>query len=984
MYYVWNSGDISIRGRDGDLCIHDTQGNIKFSLDSTWEDFVDSATVGWKGIKGYWFGSKSGDLDLLDPQTNRVFRMSSLRQKQPMYLLIEDKFGLLWIATNSGNLFCYDHGKDSLIEFVSGTKNLSGIRAGQINQIYEDRKGRLWFATVAGLSRLERSTNSLPAPKESIRTGQAGFVHFTERNGLASNNVRGMLEDDHGLLWLNTSKGISRFDPETHQSRNYDRSYGVEPVADVFYGWGCRTGNGEMYFPGAKGFTRFHPDSIRDNPFVPPIVITSFKKFDTPYPFSREIRLPYDENFISFEFAALSYISPERNQYAYKLEGLDKDWVYSGTRRFASYPGLEPGEYVFRVKGSNNDGVWNEVGTSVAIVISPPWLKSPWAYGVYLLALLSAAYGTWKMQLRRVRVRHELEMSRFEAQKLHEVDELKTRFFANISHEFRTPLTLILGPVKQIIERTTESDTRDDLNVVHKNARRLHGLVNQLLDISKLESGNMKLRTVPQNIVPLVKALTLSFASHAERKRIALNFSAVEDDILVYIDKDKVEKIVTNILSNAFKFTPEGGEVTVAVYCHSDPASAGEESDSSKPSQIASPKKGARNDTRSGSISITVTDTGIGIPADRLDRIFDRFYQVDGSHTREQEGTGIGLSLTKELVELHKGHIEVESAEGKGTTFVVRIPLGKEHLKPEEICEQVEDEERNVLVDTAGSVVPVGMMHREDKGTAKPDLAALTETDRPLLLIVEDNADVRNYIFSNVKKVYRILEAVDGEDGWNKSVEHMPDIIVSDVMMPKMDGFMLCDKLKADERTSHIPVVLLTAKASTQDKIEGYRTGADDYIMKPFEQAELRARLQNLLEQRKRLHEHFRKHGLFEIEGEKITSVDQKFLEKALLVITERMSEPGFGVEILAQEMAVSHSLLLKKTEALTGEPPVDLIKRTRLNKAAKLIESGFGNAFQVALEVGFSSPSYFAKCFKRQFGVTPSEYHRPAAKPQT
>jgi signal transduction histidine kinase/DNA-binding response OmpR family regulator len=553
-------------------------------------------------------------------------------------------------------------------------------------------------------------------------------------------------------------------------------------------------------------------------------------------------------------------------------------------------------------------------------------------------------------------------------EKLSEIIQLQNHFFANISHEFRTPLTLILGPVKQIIQTTGTETFRNDLRVVHENANRLLGLVNQLLDLSKLESSNMKLQTVPQNITPLLKSLVVSFTSHAERKRIALTFHSEVDEIRAYIDKEKIEKIITNILSNALKFTPEGGRIEV------EAAKDGEY------------------------LNVRISDTGIGIPADKILKIFNRFYQVDRSHTREQEGTGIGLSLTKELVELHKGKIEVESTEGKGTTFVIRIPLGKEHLKPEEICEPEKDEQKADLASGQVSFGPEEMMYHEEPKKGKPEIGVITGTDlsvdpsrrrlaeadeaeKPLLLIVEDNADVRNYIKKNVKKDYRILEAIDGEDGWTKSIEQLPDIIVSDVMMPRMDGFTLCDKLKTDERTSHIPVILLTAKASSQDKIEGFATGADDYIMKPFEPEEVEARIENLIEQRKRIHEHFRKHGLFEIEEEKITPVDQKFLQRTVSMITKQMSDAGFGVEELAAEMAVSRSVLLKKIEALVGEPPSELIKRTRLNKAAKLIEGKFGNISEIALEVGFNNPSYFAECFKKQFGCSPSQYYRSAAQ---
>jgi DNA-binding response OmpR family regulator/anti-sigma regulatory factor (Ser/Thr protein kinase) len=404
----------------------------------------------------------------------------------------------------------------------------------------------------------------------------------------------------------------------------------------------------------------------------------------------------------------------------------------------------------------------------------------------------------------------------------------------------------------------------------------------------------------------------------------------------VCVDKDKLEKIVNNLLSNAFKFTPEGGRIDFTI------------------------------EKINGYVEIRVADSGMGIAAERLDKIFDRFYQVDGNHTRESEGTGIGLSLTKELVELHKGKIEVESEYGKGTTFKVLLPLGIDHLKPEEIVEKDLVEEAEVVVEET-EMVP--------ESKEKTDVDVLLDTGKPLLLIVEDNLDVRKYVISHLEKEYRILEAANGEDGLREALEHIPELIISDVMMPKMDGFELCEKLKTDERTSHIPVILLTAKATDKDKIVGYETGADDYIMKPFDAGILKVRIKNLVEQRRKLREHFKKEGLVELDEKEITSVDKKFLEKAFKIIDEHLSDSSFGVEMFADEIALGRATLHKKLTALVGESPSDLIKRIRLRKAAKLLEKNFGNVSETALEVGFTNPAYFSECFKRQFGVTPSQH---------
>jgi DNA-binding response OmpR family regulator/anti-sigma regulatory factor (Ser/Thr protein kinase) len=426
----------------------------------------------------------------------------------------------------------------------------------------------------------------------------------------------------------------------------------------------------------------------------------------------------------------------------------------------------------------------------------------------------------------------------------------------------------------------------------------------------------------------------LSFASFAERKRITLKFNSVEEDIIVYIDKDKIEKIVTNLLSNAFKFTPQGGKIEFHVIKLDE------------------------------NIEITVSDTGIGITPERIDKIFDRFYQVDSSHTREHEGTGLGLALTKELVELHKGKIRVESSEGKGSTFTITLPLGKDHLKPEEIVEGI-----IVTEEVISDEVELNPEYEEKK--VRSGIETITDENKLLILLVEDNADVRNYIKENLEEEYRILEAVDGEDGLIQSIKYIPDLVISDVMMPKMDGFEMCDKMKNDERTSHIPIIMLTAKATNKDKIDGYKTGADEYIMKPFDTIVLKVRINNLIQQRKRLREHFKKEGIFQIND----ATDKIFLKKALKVINNHISDETFSVDVFAEEIAMSKSQLRRKLVVLVGESTGDLIRSIRLRKAAKLIEEDFGNISEIAAEVGYNNPANFARSFKTQFGVSPTEY---------
>jgi signal transduction histidine kinase/ligand-binding sensor domain-containing protein/DNA-binding response OmpR family regulator len=977
---------------------------------------TESFYFGIQDKAGYiWLGTSSCGLIRFDPKDasyrfylNNANESLNLINKQIIYL-IQDHLNILWIGTMGYGLYKYDIEKNKVTRFKNDPNDPSSLSNDQINVIIEDSLGTLWVGTNnGGLNKFDRRTEKfsyssfycINAIYEDNKGNlwvadfpsglnlfdcEKGIItaRYTLKDGLASNDIQGILEDNQNNLWLSAEVVLSKFDKKLKTFRNYYKDDGLPDrfTRKTNFGKGP---DGTMYFNTSAGELVFHPDCIKDDPTPPQVVLSGISLFNRPgeklnykgfISELEEITLPYDQNDLRFDFLGLHFSAPERNKYKYILENFDRTWVDAGNQRYATYTNLDPGEYIFRATASNKDGVWNKTGISITVVILHPWWATTWAYIFYILMIGSILYFTWKLQVKRIKVKHEFEMSRFEAQKLHEVDEIKSRFFTNISHEFRTPLTLILGPVKQIIERMKDEKTKDELSLVHRNAKKLLGLVNQLLDISKLESGNMKLQTVPQNIIPFLKALLLSFTSYAERKKITLKFNSEEDEIIVYLDRDKVEKIITNILSNAFKFTPDGGTiaVTVTLPTPSVPLPGGDNTLLKVPSFGGDSGVGPKSFTLARFVEVSIRDTGVGIPKEKVSKIFDRFYQVDGSHTREQEGTGIGLSLTKELVELHRGKIEVESAEGKGTTVTISIPLGKDHLKSEEIFEPAGEEV---------SYEPKDSSYFEESRTdlsadkaGKLDLNLITDTEKQLLLIVEDNSDVRKYIRDNLIKDYRILEAIDGENGWNKSVEQIPDLIVSDVMMPKMDGFQLCNKLKTDERTSHIPVVLLTAKAAKQDKIEGYETGADDYIMKPFEPDELRARIKNLIEQRKRLHEHFQKRGIFELDQTKITSVDKRFLQKAFELITKNVSDSSFTVEAFADNLAVSKSLLRKKIVSLTGEPPVELIKRIRLKKAAELIEENFGNLSEIALEVGFNNPAYFSECFKKQFGVSPSQY---------
>ncbi|RMD58052.1 response regulator [Candidatus Parcubacteria bacterium] len=663
--------------------------------------------------------------------------------------------------------------------------------------------------------------------------------------------------------------------------------------------------------------------------------------------------LAYRDNALRFECAAPSYDAPTANQFQYFLEGFDEGWSRWSTEAKKDYTNLPESEYVFRVRARN---VYGHVSSEAAytFTILPPWYRAWWAYGLYVLLVGGILYGFRAYELSRIRLKEQLKMKRFEAEKLKELDQMKSRFFANISHEFRTPLTLILGPVEQMISGDLDGTTRDKLHFVKKSARRLLRLINQLLDFSQLEVGKMSLRAAPGDIVECVKGITMSFASLAERNQIALRFFAKEQPIEVYFDRDKMEKVVINLLANALKFTPAGGEVLVTV-----------ERLSLKPHSPA--------EFKGGVIQITVSDTGIGIAADQLPRIFDRFYQADHTLRHEYEGTGLGLALAKEFVELHGGRISVESKEGKGTTFTVRLPLGKEHLKPEEILASA------VVIRPvdADSELP-DFEKEEDVELTAESVVPATEMDNDhLILLVDDHADFRAHLRESLQEFGKVIEARNGAEGLACALETIPDLVISDVMMPKMTGFELCAALKTDERTSHIPVILLTARADQQDKVEGLETGADDYLSKPFDAKELLARVKNLITLRQKLRERFAKQVVLKPCEIAITPYDETFLNRALAIMEEHMSDEAFRAEDFQRAIGLSRTQLHRKLKALTNQSATEFMRSIRLQRAADLLKQNAGTVTEIAYMVGFSSQPYFSKCFQDYFGVSPKEFKK-------
>ncbi len=918
------------------------------------KDLSHTATIHEDSEGMLWLVTTKGFLVRVDPNTyeTKFYEVHDRRTKFRDF--VEDSQGLLWIGNSieeeGGGVFTFDM-KEKKFSLIS---KLQGLKISTL--CFDD--GILWCATIGqGLVRYDTRTDTKTVMQKA--------------DGLLSNSLMGVEKDNAGNLWISSHRGLTRYDPRKNRFDHYFKEDGFLTNEFVYRAIN-KSKNGEMILGTLDGIVTFNPDSITKSGYVPPILLTELKIHNALVevgggsPLQKHIsvcdriELPYDLNDLSITFASLDFHQPGRHQYSFYLEHFEEDWREPGLERTAYYTNLDPGNYVFKVKGTNSDGVWNEDPAVLAITILPPWWKTWWAYTLYGLVVFVMLFTIRRYELGRQRLKFGYELERVESSKLRELDSLKSRFFANISHEFRTPLTLILGPIERWRNRTDNEDLQTDLHMMHRNARRLLRLINQLLDLSRLEAGAMKLQAAPGNIVTFVRGMAESFQSSGNERGISLQVDAGQDDVPMYFDRDKMGKVLSNLLSNAFKFTASGGEVTVSVnLCGDVPRLTHRTHWGGQELNVPT--------TDDECVVITVSDTGIGISQEELPRVFDRFYQVDASQTREHEGSGIGLALTKELVELHHGTIDVQSEVGKGTTFTVTLPLGSEHFTSEELVAEPEVAERRDNSEQEHLVFSSSESHEA------PD--DVPEKKRPSVLIVEDSADVRAYMRYDLCMEYTVLEASEGVDGLRKAQEAIPDLIISDVMMPTMDGFELCAKIKTDERTSHIPVILLTAKASGESKIEGLETGADDYLTKPFDTRELLVRIRTLIEQRRRLQEKFRREILVQPGDITVTSLDEQLLQRAIDTVEKNISDPAFDTVRMAKDVGMSRMLLNTKLKALTGQPTGEFIRTLRLKRAAQLLQQGYGNVTQVAFAVGFQSLSYFAKTFRKQFGHSPSDY---------
>ncbi len=843
--------------------------------------------------------------------------------------LLQESNGNLWLATQGQGILVFNESKGILSHYTHHAEDTTSLASNDVAGLFMDSKNNIWAATRGGgICRFDQASKS--------------FLVFDNVNGLINNTTFGILEDNSGKLWISSINGVTRFDPSNRAFKNYNYQSGL-PLEELNEGAFFKTREGQMIFGGNNGFVRFIPENIFDNAYLPPVLFTDFQlsnKSVTPGDESgilkknitntTEITLRYDQPVFTIEFASLSYHQPANNQYAYILEGFDETWNNIENKRSVTYTNIRGGTYVFKVKGSNSDGLWNEIPAQLTITVLPPPWRTWWAfvgYGIMialgLLVVRHNAVKSWKMK-------NNLRLQEMERERIMEIRERELQYFTDISHEFRTPLTLIINPLEQLME----SDTPDDwmkrlIATMNYNSKRLLLLINQLLEIRQLETGRVSVNRSPANIDNFIGNIVDSFKSMADKHAIRLDYKPSQNLTVVDADVDKLEKIFYNLIHNAFKFTPEGGTIRVSIKTLSKQSSV--------------------------YFIFSVSDTGKGIPKELQKKIFDRFY----TFSKDGKGTGIGLSLVKSLVELMRGTIEVESKISKGSNFIVRLPF------------QVSLQQEKV-----NTVVPF-IRQLPEEYVVFPEyehLHSLT-SDKDTILVVEDNAELREYLKESLKNEYHIILAKNGEKALAKAKKEGPQLILSDIMMPEMDGVELCIKIKTDVTLCHIPVILLTSRQSDIDKLKGLESGADDYIGKPFVLRELRARIHNILENRQKLRKHYANVPSLQPKEITLNSYDEKLLGKIMKVIEENISDPTLSVEFLGKEVGLSRVHLFRKLKALTGITPSDFIRDVRLKRAAQLILQNKMRIAEVADHVGFQDSNYFTKCFRKVYQCSPSEY---------
>ncbi|MCB9038178.1 MAG: response regulator [Lewinellaceae bacterium] len=907
-----------------------------------------------------------------------------------------DSKGKLWLATHSADgIVVYDPAFDKFYNRDSpGPYPTELLSVEYAVSFEEDSQNRLWVISYAGVYLFDgafHAFNHDPADPQTLSTDYAytlyedkakniwvghanGLDRLYERGGKwiaerysnqyeLPNNIKGILEDDNGCLWLSSNREITRFHPATRAAKHF--YIDNEIPNHEFYERSClRSANGELYFGGTNGLIKFHPDSLDDHEEGHRVHLVDFQIFNESQkvggensPLTRSISdtkavvLNYNQSVLTFEYVAVHYNKLRPLEYAYRMEGFDEHWYFVGDKRFATYTNLPPGDYTFHVKVAEGAQLREGSGTSLKITIRPPIWRTNLAYVIYLLIILLIFYAYRKSVLYREKLRNQLALDQIEIQNVRNNNLMKLRFFTNISHEFRTPLTLIKAPIEKLMESGDQLDAEEQkyhYQLIKNNTGKLLQMVNQLMDYRKLEAGNLVLEPSRGDIVSFCRDMWSVFSPLAAKKDITYDFHSSVPSLSMEFDPDKLDKIISNILSNAFKYTLEHGHIVLAIE---------KKESANKPEQAQEPF-----------LSIRIVDDGVGIPEKDLPFIFDRFYSQERKGARKKEGTGIGLTLAQELTKLHGGEISARSEEGKGSEFEILLPIGKCHAPDKE-------EERKPADRSWEKEYTDEAMGRKADERKKADNDRDTSVPKYRLLVVEDDEEMGLFLQKELSADYKVSLAKDGEEGLRKAFFDIPHLIISDVTMPNMDGITFCRSIKSDERTSHIPVVLLTARHAQGKQLEGLESGADDYIFKPFNLAILKSRVNNLLQSRRELMEKFKKGTGLEFDHEGIERKDRDLIQSIIEIVLKHIQEEKLNADFLAERINMSRSMVYLKIESLTGQSVNEFIRNIRLKRSTQLLLESDRTVTEIAYAVGFNSQSYFTRSFIKQFGVSPKEF---------
>ncbi|MEM6630022.1 MAG: two-component regulator propeller domain-containing protein [Bacteroidota bacterium] len=922
----WEGG-ISIKGKEGFTRVTtENSGLSSNNISTILHDAHHRHYIGTQGSGMIVYNSQSEQWKYFNSKTNPDFSLDLISD------ICQDQRGNIWIGGINGLIkLTYDIHQEEQFENFTYAGEPGALSDPTIEVIYESSKGHLWVGTKNGLNKLNSDGTS--------------FTVFTEAQGLPDNFIEGILEDDEGQIWVSTLNGLSRIQLEEDQViniRNYQLADGLQGK-QFNRKAAFNSADGTLYFGGVSGFNQIDLAALQDNPHIPPIVLTDFKIFNQPIapdaagPIRKHITstdtilLAHHQSVFSFEFSALNFTHPENNQYAYMLEGFDDNWYYIGNKHSATFTNIPHGTYTFKVKASNNDGIWNEEGKSITLLILPPWWKTPWAYSLYVLVAIGLLWVVRKITV----LRFEFQQREKLLEKEREIDQLKLRFFTNISHEFKTPLTLILAPLENLIASSQLTSIQSQLTLIQRNAQRLQQLINQLLDLRTLDAGKYELKLEESDIVEFLEHIFEAFTYLAKQYQIAYTFHSELEFLRCNFDRDILDKVMYNILSNAFKYTPNGGNIEMHV------------------------------EQMDASLHIKVIDTGVGIAPDKRDKIFEPFYRVEDHPIRKEGGTGIGLALSKELIQLHQGTISFRSMEDKGTAFVVGIPINLPTLYSTEAFTLPKSKKTNPF-SLVLPEIPNGTLEKEEWGPQKP-----------LLFIVEDNPDLRFFLHQELAKEFDVQSFENGVTALEPTIAHLPDLILSDVMMPDMDGITFCQQVKQSPHSSHIPIILLTAKSSQEGQLKGLEAGADDYMLKPFSLPILKAKIDTILRNRQVLWEKLKDHKLIApkhlVKGQK----DQVFLEKLTQTIEQYIGDTGLNYHLLCKSMGMSKTQLYKKLNALTGKSVHEFIKEVRLKRAAELLHRDEFSVSEIATRVGFKHLANFSSHFKAFYGQPPSQFNK-------